>query len=166
MTEFPDKMTAGELYGPAMELQTQAEADEYFARLVRRCRRCLGKSQQEAEATERQNLGYWAGYYGCETRFRVERLFACEHPVSGPISAGRPTPKEAINAGIRLGIARDGCTCQHTSARLCPINHGARYRIGYFLGGRVGVTASQRRTWRGRAWRLVHCVLSRVGISR
>ena len=103
MSELPDKMTNGELYGPAMEIQTQAEADDYFAQMVRRAQRMFAKSKEKAESDERQNLGYWAGYYNSETRARVERLFRCCHPVFGAIADGEPTAEEAFEMGLKWG---------------------------------------------------------------
>jgi hypothetical protein len=75
---FPDKITIGEKYGPAMEITDQAEADRYFERCVEHMMR-HGHDRNEAERIERGNLGYFAGYYGDETRARVERLFRCAH---------------------------------------------------------------------------------------
>lgn len=98
---LPDKMTIGEAYEPAMKMTDQAEAIRYFEALVDRHMRCFGKSREEAEANERANLGYFAGYYSSETRHRVERLFGCAHPVFGAIAkVGAPTPDEALQAGF------------------------------------------------------------------
>lgn len=93
-------ITIGEKYGPAMEMTDQATADDYFEQCVTHCMR-HGRSRAEAESIEKQNLGYYAGYYGSETRERVERLFKCSHPVFGAIGTnGQPTAKEAISAGL------------------------------------------------------------------
>lgn len=85
MQELKDGGTIGDLYGPAMKITNQDEADEYFAALVRRAMR-RGLNREPAEAQERSNLGYYAGYYDAETRERVERLFRCSHPVFGAIA--------------------------------------------------------------------------------
>ncbi len=100
---FPDKVTIGELYFPAMKITDQAEADAYFEALVERQMRHGGNSRIEAEKVERSNLGYFAGYHDHETRLRVERLFRCAHPIFGPASQGRPTADEALDAGIKAG---------------------------------------------------------------
>ncbi len=93
-------ITSGEKYGPAMEMTDQATADAYFEACVKHCMR-HGRSRAEAESIERQNLGYYAGYYSHETRERVERLFKCSHPIFGSIAAnGSPTAKEALAAGM------------------------------------------------------------------
>ena len=81
-----NNLTLRELYGPAMEVETQEEADALFETLVARMTKAHGVSQSDAEMIQRSNLGYYAGYYGPETRERVERLFKCAHPVFGPIS--------------------------------------------------------------------------------
>jgi len=73
-------ISIGEKYIPAMELTTQEDADAYFEKCVQHSM-SFGKSRDEAEAIERSNLGYFAGYYSHETRERVERLFRCEHPI-------------------------------------------------------------------------------------
>jgi len=77
-------ITLGEKYGPAMKIESQAEADRYFEECVQHGM-TFGKSRKEAEATTRENLGYWAGYYDDETQMRVERLFRCAHPFFGAI---------------------------------------------------------------------------------
>lgn len=93
-------ITIGEKYGPAMMITDQAEADAYFANCVEHTMG-FGKTREEAERIERINLGYYAGYYGSETRERVERLYACEHPVFGKIAEqGQPTAEQALAAGI------------------------------------------------------------------
>lgn len=91
----------GEKYNPAMEVQTQAEADAYFDKCVEHSM-ALGTAREEAERVERMNLGYCAGYYSNEVRARVERLFRCEHPIFGAIAVkGPPTPDEAFAMGVR-----------------------------------------------------------------
>lgn len=102
------KITIGDKYGPAMTITEQAEANEYFNRCVEHTM-SFGCSRKRAEEIERSNLGYYAGYYDNETRARVESLFACAHPIFGPISRGAPTPEQAIEAGRKAAIkAADG----------------------------------------------------------
>lgn len=101
--DFPSLITIGEKYKPAMDIQDQAAADEYFERCVRHCM-SFGKTRAEAENIERQNLGYFAGYCSDETRERVERLYRCAHPVFGAIAVkGAPSPEDALEAGRRIG---------------------------------------------------------------
>lgn len=100
---LPDQITISEKYAPAIRITDQAEADAYFARCVEHTMR-FGKTRAEAEALERSNLGYFAGYYDHETRARVERLFQCAHPIFGAIAEkGPPTPEEAFRLGVEAG---------------------------------------------------------------
>ena len=95
-------LTIGEKYGPAMEITDQEKANAHFEECVQHMM-SFGKNRAEAEDIERQNLGYYAGYYSNETRERVERLFLCAHPIFGKIAeAGRPTAEEAFEAGKRM----------------------------------------------------------------
>ena len=94
--------TVSERYGPAMAVTDQAEADRCFEQLVAETME-VGKPRGEAEAIERGNLGYYAGYYDHETRLRVERLFCCAHPVFGPAADHRPTPEECFAMGVEFG---------------------------------------------------------------
>jgi hypothetical protein len=99
---FEPGITIGAKYCPAMEIRNQADADAYFALCVDHCMSFGGKTRMEAEAIERKNLGYFAGYYDHETRERVERLFKCEHPMLGKIAETGPlTADELLAAGYR-----------------------------------------------------------------
>lgn len=101
MTRFPDNMTYGDKYRPAMEIEDQAEADAYFELCVEHQMRIVHCPRKEAEHIEKSNLGYFAGYYDNETRARVEHLYRCAHPVFGAIAkVGSPTPEEAFQAGL------------------------------------------------------------------
>lgn len=105
--KLPSRITIGEKYQPAMEIKHQALADEYFERLVHhnlQCQTEAGESHDvdKAIATERANLGYFAGYYDSETRGRVERLFQCSHPIFGKISEHVPNFSEALDAGREM----------------------------------------------------------------
>jgi hypothetical protein len=102
MKTLPRKITLGKKYEPAMEIADQAQADAYFELLVNHSMR-FGKTREEAEALERSNLGYFAGYCDHETRLRVERLFRCVHPIFGPASNGKPDPEFAIKLGEFIG---------------------------------------------------------------
>lgn len=84
---LPDEATIGQLYDLALDPDlTQDAADAYFELLVERRMRVGRYSRADAEALERSNLGYYAGYGSAETRERVERLFRCAHPVFGAIA--------------------------------------------------------------------------------
>lgn len=82
-------LTIGGKYGPAMKIADQGEADRYFEQCVAHTM-SFGKTRAEAESIERQNFGYYAGYYSDETRERVERLFRCAHPVLGQFYPCQP----------------------------------------------------------------------------
>lgn len=84
-----------------MKISDQAEADRFFEELVKHSI-SFGKTRAEAEAVERLNLGYYAGYYDIDTRLRVERLFLCAHPVFGKAANRTPTATEAISSGMAL----------------------------------------------------------------
>jgi hypothetical protein len=102
MEKIPDKITIGDKYSPAMKMINPKEAADYFELCVEHTMR-FGKSREKAESIERQNLGYFAGYYNQETRLRVERLFNCVHPVFGAAAEHIPTPEEALEHGKKLG---------------------------------------------------------------
>jgi len=101
---LPGKITIGEKYSPAMVITDQAQADIYFEILVDHNRRFApDRDRADAEKIERENLGYYAMYFGLETRARVERLFKCEHPLFGSIEKnGPPTAKRAFDAWDNL----------------------------------------------------------------
>jgi hypothetical protein len=97
--ELPRELTIGEKCGPAMQITDQAEADAYFEACVEHCMG-FGRSRSEAENIERQNLGYYAGYYDHPTQERVNRLFRTTHPIFGD---KHPTPEEAFKVGMEFG---------------------------------------------------------------
>ena len=88
MLELPEEATYGTLYDPAMVIETQEEATEYFEALVQRYIRCFDTTREEAEEAQRHNLDYYAGYCSDGTKRRVKRLFK---------TAGA-TPEEAFKA--------------------------------------------------------------------
>lgn len=99
---FEKHATLGELYGPAMEIDNEADARLYLEALIEYCVEKWGKSRHEADTIQRANLGYYAGYYDNTTRERVERLFGCAHPIFGKISEnGAPSMQEAFAAGLK-----------------------------------------------------------------
>lgn len=92
-------ISIGDKYSPAMTMTEQATADAYFEECVAHTM-SFGRTRAEAEAVERGNLGYYAGYYDDATRARVERLFHCAHPFFGSLAVnGQPTVDEALSAG-------------------------------------------------------------------
>jgi hypothetical protein len=89
-----------------MGIKGQEEADAWFARLVKHNMSMSAHTKEQAEAIEKSNLGYYAGYGDAEQRRRVEKLFGCEHPVFGSVEEnGLPTPEQAFEAGFKYGEA-------------------------------------------------------------
>lgn len=93
--------TFGELLGPAMTITDQGEADAYFEALVDRvmeieAARGTPLEREKAAAIQRNNLGYYAGYYDGETMARVNRLYRTRHPIFGDTA---PAPAAALHAG-------------------------------------------------------------------
>ena len=95
---FSKKATFGDKYRSAMKITDPKEAKEYFEACVQHTM-LFGKSREEAEKTERDNIGYFAGYYDSETAKRVNLLFGAVHPIFGSVE---PTPEEAFKAGQKL----------------------------------------------------------------
>jgi hypothetical protein len=112
MDPLSEELTFEAKYAPAMKITDQTEADAYFEACVQHTlgfNRFLlqGRTREEAEAIERRNIGYYAGYYSNETRERVERLFRCEHPFFGSIAKnGPPTAEQAFKMGQDLARRR------------------------------------------------------------
>lgn len=104
MESLPDNATIGELYGPAMEIETESEALQYYDLLVERRMRVSGFSRDQAESCEKSSLGYYAGYYTNETRLRVEKLFNCSHPVLGKATLEPIDPAVAFSLGYARGL--------------------------------------------------------------
>jgi hypothetical protein len=111
-----------------MEITAEAEARDYFEACVTHNLSFGEHDRYQAEKIERANLGYYAGYYSSETRERVERLFACAHPIFGAIAQhGAPTPAEALLSGAvaaKSGVtvaARLAQTALRRSAGGAPI---------------------------------------------
>jgi len=100
---FPDKITAGEKYGPAMRITDPEKAREYFEACVEHCMRRTHRERTEAEHIERMNLGYFAGYFNRETYERAQRLYMSSHPAFG---SGYPAPRVAMGAGLREGAKK------------------------------------------------------------
>ena len=96
---LPKVITYGDKYTPAMKIETQDDADAYFEACVQHSM-LYGTSRKKAEAIERENLGYYAGYFSDEVQQRVNRLFRTRHPIFGTYTT---TPTEALNMGIKRG---------------------------------------------------------------
>lgn len=75
-------ITIGEKYGKAMKITTHSEADDYFEECVEHTMG-FGWTREEAEKIERENIGYYSGFYDTETIDRVKQLFGVTHPIFG-----------------------------------------------------------------------------------
>lgn len=134
--------TVRELYEPAMKIETQQEANDYFKYLVEEHIKLAGGEylieaekighanpgyyvRYKSEAVVRDNLGYFAGYYSHATRLRVERLFGCEHPIMGPASQGQPDADKIFSAGMAAGKAmKKGASHAETVQRAREVIRG------------------------------------------
>lgn len=89
----------------AIAVEDQGAADLMFEQLVQETmRENDNMGREEAIETLRDNLGYFAGYFGNEVRARVERLYRCAHPVFGPIATTKPpSADEALKLGMLAG---------------------------------------------------------------
>lgn len=108
---FKNGATIGEVYGPAMEVQTEDEAREYFDAIVNhlieiRSAEQVNTPREYTEEIVRQNLGYYAGYYDDETRERVERLYKTWHPIFGANAHFPPSVEEKIRTSDDLEFLR------------------------------------------------------------
>lgn len=98
---------AGDLYGPAMRVESKEEADAYLNKLVQ-MQVAEGVHPDIATKIIKANLGYYTGYLSHQERERVERLYDCAHPVFGSIKElGAPTTQEAFTLGFNRGV--EGC---------------------------------------------------------
>ena len=96
--------TAAQIYGRAMEIRDQEEANRYLLEIVTMLVTEFNRTPGDALLLARSNIGYFAGYYDNEARERVEKLFNCEHPIFGSIEKnGPPTPEQAFQLGVELG---------------------------------------------------------------
>lgn len=103
LPELPDKCTMGDKYRTACEkVKTKEQADVWFEIIVKHnmTHSDPPHSREQAEDIERQNIGYFAGYYDSDVAQRVYQLFNCEHPIFGKI---QPTPEQSLKAGMLLG---------------------------------------------------------------
>lgn len=104
MYHFDLLVSIGQKYGPITEIKTPEQAREYLeACVTHRLRISPKMNRQEAIEAERDNIGYYAGYFSHEERERIERLFECEHPFFGAAKSGLPSPEQAFNLGKLIG---------------------------------------------------------------
>ena len=94
------------IYEPAMRITEPKEAMRFLEELCVVLASEYGLSPENALATARSNLGYYAGYFPHEVRVRVERLFDAPHPLLGTALNG-PISMEAAFAIGQLHGLRD-----------------------------------------------------------
>ena len=99
MYRWKKNATIGELYHPAMDLQTSQDAADYLEELIEWAVAEHGQTREEAREIQPTNLGYFAGYYDRETMERVFRIFGAEHPIFGLANV---TPEQAFQAGVEM----------------------------------------------------------------
>lgn len=104
MSKFSENVTTSEMYGPAMEITDEQEAEQYLQDCIDHMVEHHGQTEEEARRIQLINIGYYAGYYDSETMSRVNRLFKTQHPVFG---SAVPTPEEALRAGQKMAMKGD-----------------------------------------------------------
>ena len=98
MYHFDLLVSIGQKYGPITKIKTPEQAREYLEACVSHRLRISPKmNRQEAIEAERDNIGYYAGYFSHEERKRIERLFECE--IFGAAENGTPSTKQAFEVG-------------------------------------------------------------------
>ena len=104
LTDEPLKrQTWGALLGPTAKVETENEASEYFAAMLKSHMISFNEGEDEAASKCRSNIGYFSGYFDQETMCKVQRLFRAAHPVFG---TAIPKAQEAFDEGKELGNAR------------------------------------------------------------
>ena len=88
------------LYGSAMQITDQEEADDYLELLINYNVLHYKQTREFAEQIVKKNLGYYAGYFQRITQERVFKLFKTKHPIFG---LKEPTCEEAFNLGMKMG---------------------------------------------------------------
>jgi len=93
-----------DLYQRCINVKSHEEAAKLLILLTVRNISITGNSFKKAIEIEKYNISYFAGYFDNSTRFYVEFMFECKHPIFGSIMTnGTPTKEEAFELGIRLG---------------------------------------------------------------
>lgn len=101
---LPDKCTMGDKYKVACEkVRTPEQAKVWLEILIKHnmSHSTPPHTRKEAEEIERQNIGYFAGYYDHDIQDVVCKTFNTEHPIFGKT---KPTGEQALRAGMELGM--------------------------------------------------------------
>ena len=75
-------ITIEQKYGKAVEITNEEEARAYFEECVQHTM-SFERSREEAEKIERENIGYYAGYYSYDAIARVGKIYNTSHPIFG-----------------------------------------------------------------------------------
>ena len=101
-----EELSFHEIFEQALKIRDKEDAQQYLQSysywiLVKN----VGKPMvKEPIDIAKENFGYWAGYYSHDTRYKIESLFECEHPVFGSIAKkGPPTAEQAFKLGLEIG---------------------------------------------------------------
>ena len=88
----------------AVNVQHQIEADEILLEMIHAVVADGKATVEEAGKIVKENIAYYAGYYGNDVRERVEKLYGCTHPVFGSYAKYGAQPTEmALEMGRRVG---------------------------------------------------------------
>ena len=73
--------TMGVVFAEAISKTSKEEAKQWFDAEVEKIVKEVGKDHETAAKTLRENLGYFAGYYGPEEAKKIFEFYGAEHPV-------------------------------------------------------------------------------------
>lgn len=92
-------------YEAAMHLETEEQAEAWLDKISAEYLQNNPLAEPEATRTKfRESAAYYAGYFGQDTRARVERIFKTAHPILG--AWDRPDPlsiPDIIKLGFEFG---------------------------------------------------------------
>ncbi len=102
--EWKQEHTIRELYEPAMAIDNQEDADQYFEALLVHQSAFHNMPREEIAPIIRSNIGYYAGYFSPEVAGRMYRFFKATHPIFGlAYAANEVTSEDAFKAGYEMG---------------------------------------------------------------
>ncbi len=117
--KLEDDITVGNKYKVVSGIDNKEDADSYLSVLVEHCIRLAAKtgeslSEEAAINIEKDNIGYYAGYFDTVSQQRIFELFDTEHPLFGRIT---PTNEQAFKAG---GMMAEGMKAGKTVEHIIP----------------------------------------------
>lgn len=83
--DLPKNLNLGQKYSPAMEVETEDEANKYLEKCIKHTQMYSDKplTYTEAKLIELCNIRYYSGYYSSEQADRIKNLYKTRHPVFG-----------------------------------------------------------------------------------